>query len=177
MAANLRTPRKKARTATAVPSLIFHSHIRASGSSAGLTLRCPTWSLRRQQAAIHSREEEQLMKALSNAPKILLAAALLATMLGACKRNDTTPATTGDTTATTPAPTSGTSGATGTPADTTGTTGTTSGTSGTTGATGTSDTGTTGSTGSTTGPTSGTGTTGTTDDRGTKDKDKDPSRR
>ncbi len=68
------------------------------------------------------------MKALSHAPKILLTAALLASMLSACKRNDITTPVAPGTTTTSPANTSGTSGttgATGTGTDTTGTTGTT----------------------------------------------------
>ena len=44
------------------------------------------------------------MNAFSKAPKILLTAAFLATVLTGCKKDDTTsPATTGDTTATDPA--------------------------------------------------------------------------
>ena len=84
------------------------------------------------------------MNAMTKAPKILLTAALLATMLGACKKNDTADTTgAGDTSATSPSSTSGTSGTTGTTGDTgtgatgTGTTGDTTGT----GATGTGATG------------------------------------
>jgi hypothetical protein len=105
------------------------------------------------------------MNAMTKAPKILLTAALLATMLGACKKNDTANTTgAGDTSATSPSSTSGTSGTTGTMGDTgtgatgTGTTGDTTGT----GATGTGTTGATGTTGDTTGTgATGTGTTGT----------------
>jgi len=66
------------------------------------------------------------MNAMTKAPKILLTAALLATMLGACKKNDTASTTgAGDTSATSPSSTSGTSGTTGTTGDTgTGATGT-----------------------------------------------------
>ena len=52
------------------------------------------------------------MKALTKAPKILLTAALLASVLGACKKNDTA-GTAGDTSATAPSSTSGTAGTTG----------------------------------------------------------------
>jgi hypothetical protein len=74
------------------------------------------------------------MKALSHAPSIVLTAALLTALLGACKRNDTTvaaPATPGETAtapATTPPPVNSGTGTSGT-----------SGTSGTTGTSGSSD--------------------------------------
>ena len=57
------------------------------------------------------------MKALTNAPKILLTAAVMALALGACKKTEPTSSTTTTTTeqpaVTTPSTTSGTSGATG----------------------------------------------------------------